>query len=69
MRYESVIGRPYFWQGRGGQWFCKCRGHVFRVPHRDISMETVKALADKAEAAMLERYEREARRKGWTRKP
>ena len=59
--YQSIIGQPYFWQ-RGNKWRCKYRGHVFWVPHRNVSRETLDALAAKAEQAMLEATLKRARR-------
>lgn len=60
--YQSIIGRPYYWQGRG-KWWCRYRGFVFVVPKPGLSREAVNALADKAQAAMLARNLALARRK------
>jgi len=60
--HESIIGKPYFWQKNDGTVMVRHKGHVFRVPHRNVSRETLDALAAKCEAAMLERLLTEAAR-------
>ena len=53
IKYETVVGKPYFWLGKDGQWRCRYRGYTLWVPHREVSRETLDALADKAQSAML----------------
>lgn len=59
----SIIGQPYYWQNRRGQWQCNYRGHTLPVPGPDVSLPKLKQLADRAEQAMLRQNLERARKR------